>query len=152
MSFSSGISVDARLDEEFITSTFYINVEVVESLGQEMCIALDAALATSGCEAIVEGFYSVVSAHKKSGGQSNQSLCHRAIVDWCLPHPIRCPETVKEIARVYTEGDEKHQLKKHRAQFFTDARGRATSTISISKVVDRMASETPRCPHVLKEI
>ena len=43
----------------------------------------------------------------------------KSSVDWCLPHPIRCPETVKEIAQIYTEGDEKHQLKKHRAQFFT---------------------------------
>ena len=75
-----------------------------------MWIALDAALATSGCEVIVEGFYSIVSAHTKSGGQSNQSLCHRAIVDWCLPHPIHCPETVKEIAQVSTEGDEAKKL------------------------------------------
>ena len=36
-----------------------------------MCISLDIALAGSGCEAVVEGFYSVVGAHKESGGQSN---------------------------------------------------------------------------------
>ena len=116
------------MDEEFITSTFYINDDVVESQGQEMCIAL-IALASSGCEANVEGFYSVVlSTRKKTGGQSSQFLCHRAIVDWCLPHPMRCSQTVNEIALIYTEGDQKH--------FFTDARERATSTVPIDKVVD----------------
>ena len=52
-----------RLDEEFIVSTFYTNQDVVDSLGQEMWIAIDVALAGSGCEAVVEGFYSVVGAH-----------------------------------------------------------------------------------------
>ena len=66
--FSSGTSVDARLDEEFITSTFYTNDEFEESLGQEICIALDVALATSRYEVIVEG---VVSDHKKSSGKPN---------------------------------------------------------------------------------
>lgn len=151
LTFSSGSTVHARLNEEFITSTFYNNQEVVNSLSQEMCIAIDVAFATSGCEAIVEGFYSVVGAHKKYGGQSNQSLTQRSIVDWCLPHPIRCPETVKEIADIYTKGNRKHSLPKHRIQAFTDERGRAFSHIAVSKVVDRIASESPRCPHVLKE-
>ena len=77
--FSSGSTVTACLDEDFTISMFYTNQEVVDSLGQEMCIAMDVALARSACEAIVEGFYSVVSAHKKYGGQSNQSLMQRAM-------------------------------------------------------------------------
>lgn len=149
--FSSGTSITARLDEEFIVFTFYTNQEVVESLGQEMCIAIDCALAGSGCEAVVEGFYSVVGAHKKSGGQSNKSLTERAIVDWCLPHPIRCPATMQTIANIYSKGNRKHNLPKHRIQAFSDFRGRASTKFTVSKVVDRIASDTPRCPHVLTE-
>jgi hypothetical protein len=42
--FSSCSTITARVNEEFITSAFYTNEEVVESLGQEMCICLDVAL------------------------------------------------------------------------------------------------------------
>ena len=149
--FSSGTTLTARLDEEFIVSTFYTNQDVVDSLGQEMCISIDVALAGSGCEAVVEGLYSVVGAHKTSGGQSNKSLTERAIVDWCLPHPIRCPGTMKTIPNIYSEGNQKHRLPKHRIQIFTDVRGRASTKFTVSKIVDRMASDTPRCPHVLTE-
>ena len=54
--FDSGKKVIARFDEEFVISSFYTNDGVIQLLGQEMCIALDVALATCGCEAIVEGF------------------------------------------------------------------------------------------------
>jgi len=43
-------------------------------VGQEFCISLDVALGGSGCEAVVEGFYSLVKAHTKAGGQSNAVL------------------------------------------------------------------------------
>ena len=33
-----------------------------------MCIALDVALAVGGCEAVVDGFYSLMKAHKRAGG------------------------------------------------------------------------------------
>ena len=148
--FSSGCPITTCLDEDFIVSTFYTNQDVVDSLGQEMCIAIDIALAGS-CEAVVEGFYSVVGAHKKSGGQSNKSLAEGAIVDRCLPHPICCPATMKTIANIYSEGNKKHHLPKHRNQAFTDVRGRASAKFSISKIVDRIASDTPQCPHVLTE-
>eukprot|EP00794_Sanderia_malayensis_P010136 gene10136-11171_t len=67
--FSSGNTVLWCFDEDFTTSTFYNNEEIYCSLGQEACLALDVALASGGCEAIVEGFYSVVKAHTMSGGQ-----------------------------------------------------------------------------------
>ena len=51
--------------------------------GQEVCNAIDVALGASGCEAIAEGFYSVVGLHFKNGGQLNDNLVKRAIVDWC---------------------------------------------------------------------
>ena len=51
----------------------YVNEDVVKLLGKQMCIALDVALAASGCKAVVEGFYSLVHAHTKRGGQSNSA-------------------------------------------------------------------------------
>eukprot|EP00794_Sanderia_malayensis_P003887 gene3887-4431_t len=74
LKFSSGQIVKARINEEFVFTSMYENEDVVNSLGKEFCIALDVALAVSGCEAIVEGFYILVSAHKKSGGDDSHSL------------------------------------------------------------------------------
>ena len=54
--FSSESTITACLDEEFIVSTFYTNQDVVDLLGQEMCIAIDVALAGDGCEAVVKAF------------------------------------------------------------------------------------------------
>jgi hypothetical protein len=89
LEFTSGVKVEAKLHEENLIASFYNNECIYESLGKEMCIGLDVALASGGCEAIVEGFYSVVSAHKY-GGQSNSVLVQRAIVDWSIPDPISC--------------------------------------------------------------
>ena len=70
----------------------------------------------------VEGFYILVNVHKKSGGQSNDILVQRALVDWTLPHSISCPKTMKQIARIYTDGDPKTGLIKHRLSTFFDKR------------------------------
>ena len=151
LTFSSGKTVKARIDEEFVYSAMYVNEDVVKSLGKEMCIALDVALAASGCEAVVEGFYSLINAHKKSGGQSNDVLVQRAIVDWSLPMPASCPGTMRAIASLYTQGDNSHKLPKHRLPVFVDSRERATRNYENSKVIDRIKHEPPRCPHVLNE-
>ena len=64
LKFASGNEVTARINEEFMWSTICTNGEIVDSLGQEMCVTIDIALAGSGCEAIVESFYSVVNSQK----------------------------------------------------------------------------------------
>ena len=147
--FASGALLKARLNEEHIIAEFYKNQSIYESLGQEMCIALDVALSAGGCEAVVEGFYSVISAHKKDGGQSNNILMQRAIVDWSLPNPISCPKTMEEIAQLYTNGDKKRRIARHQAPLFSDVRGRAASRYDVSKVVDRLRTESPKCPHIV---
>ena len=63
LQFLSGETIDAFLHEESLIKLFYTNIEIYESLGKECCLALDVALATNGCEAIVEGFFSVVKVH-----------------------------------------------------------------------------------------
>ncbi|CAB3988788.1 Hypothetical predicted protein [Paramuricea clavata] len=101
LEFALGVVVKAKLQEDNLIASFYNNNIIFESLGKEMCISLDVALAAGGCEAIVEGFYGVVTAHKKSGGQGNDVLVERAIVDWSIPDPIICPKTMTEIGNLY---------------------------------------------------
>ena len=149
LKFSSGVILKARVHEENVVSLFYNNRCIYSSLGKEMCIALDIALAASGCEAIVEGFYSVIAAHKMSGGQGNSVLVQRAIVDWCIPNPISCSNTMAEIAYLYTEGDKKRGLARHRLPLYSDERERAAQRHDVSKVIDRLEKEIPRCPHVV---
>ena len=150
LEFASGVVVKAMLHEENFFASFYNNQIVFESLDQELCISLDVALAGSGCEVIVEGFYSVVAAHKKKGGQGNTGLIERAVVDWCIPDPITCPETMKKIAHLYTEGDKKLGIARHCSAELFDERGRAREKHKVSKVVDRLIAEKPRCPHVIQ--
>ena len=90
LEFVSCQSVAAYVNEAYTISTLYSNAEIIQSLGQDACIVIDVALASCGCEAIVKGFYSVIKAHAKSGGQSNKVLMERAVVDWALPHPLAC--------------------------------------------------------------
>ena len=145
-----GSIVKGKLNEEFLISSFYTNSEIYDSFGKEMCICLDVALATSGCEAIVEGFYSVVNVHKKNGGQNNENLLRRSIVDWSLPHPVSCPKTMQHIAELYVLGNKELGIKKHRPFYFHDSRGRAKENYTVGKVVDRLMKEKPRCPHLVK--
>ena len=147
--FASGVVVKARLCEENIIAAFYDNVDVYTALGRELCIALDVALAAGGCEAVVEGFYSMIGNHKKDGGLSNV-LMQRAIVDWSLPNPLSCPKTLDEIGRLYTEGDKKLGTHSHRLPLFMDKRGQSSMKYNVSKVVDRLALESPKCPHIIK--
>lgn len=49
LQFTSGIKVKARLHEENVIASFYDNPCIFKSLGKEMCIALDVALAAGGC-------------------------------------------------------------------------------------------------------
>ena len=65
---------------------FYENESIYTNIGKEFCITLDVGLGSSRCEAIVEGFYSLVNVHKKSGGPSHGVLVERAVVDWTLSH------------------------------------------------------------------
>ena len=151
LNFSSGVSVIAHLNEEFIISTFYTNVEIYQSLGQDACIVLDVALASSGCEAIVEGFYSVVKAQAQSGGQSNKVLTERAVVDWVFPNPLGYPSTILKISELFTKGCKRLGVRKHRPSIFFDARQRAAGKYNVSKVVDRHMAEKPRCPFLIKD-
>jgi len=76
-----------------------------------------------------------VKVHKKNGGQLNSSLCERAIVDWSLPHPIQCPETVQATSKLYIKRDAKHGLKEHRDVHFFDQRQRAAKNTKQARLL-----------------
>ena len=116
-----------------------------------MCIMLDVALAAGGCEAAVEGFYSLVNAHKKAGRQGNEMLVKRAVVDWSLLDlTLTCPKTMEEIGQLYTKESKKLGLAKHQMPLFSDERRRAARRYNVSQVVDRLRMEPPKCPHIVK--
>lgn len=150
LEFLSGKKVTVRLLEDVLVQLFYNNEDVYKCLGKEMCIALDVALGSSGSEAVMEGFYSVVQAHKKYGGQSNEVLMHRAIVDWSIPHPISCKKTMLQIGKLHSEGCQDRGISRHRSALFNDGREQASRKYKVRKVVDCLALKEPRCKHVVQ--
>ena len=108
-----------------LAALFYENDSIYTNIGKEFCIALDVALGSRGCEASVEGFYIPHNVHKKPGGQSNNILFQRALVDWTLPHSVSCLKTMKQIARIYTDGNPTTGLIKHKLSMFFDKREHA---------------------------
>ena len=116
-----------------------------------MCIALDVVLGGAGCEAVVEGFYSLVKHHMKNGGQSNASLIQLAVADWCMPHPIQYPNTIKNITKLYINRALKYGLKRHHDVFYYDKRGRAKAKYQVSEVIDLLMNEPPKCSQIVKD-
>ena len=104
---------------------------------------MDVELGSSGCKAIVEGFYILLNVHKKSGGQSNDILV-------TLPHSISCPKTMKQIARIYTDGDPKTGLIKHRLSTLFDKREPSCKKYERSKAADKLKNEPARFTFIVK--
>ena len=67
-------SLKAHLNEGEVYHTIFTDEALFGAIGIEGCICLDIALAKGGTEAIVESFYSVMTSHKKAGGQANDTL------------------------------------------------------------------------------
>lgn len=65
------------LNESAVYKSLYCNQNMYERVGKEVMIAIDIALAKGGTEAVVESFYSKMSSHSMSGGQSNETLALR---------------------------------------------------------------------------
>ena len=69
----------------------------------------------------------------------------RTKIDWCFPHVIQMDSAVKEIAKIYIQGDKKRKLKSHKCPILGD---RATSYTN-SKVVDRLQHEEVKLSFLL---
>ena len=130
----------SRFSETTAFASFYNNELIYSAVKKELCIALDIALAMSGTEAVVESYYSVMGSQTMSGGQLNDTLVQRTVVDWCFPMPLQCQETIKEVAALYIKGDQDAGLKPHQLPVFLDHKGRAIKKYSHgSKVLDRLS-------------
>lgn len=146
MVFSDGKRSKVRLHEQSVYNSFYSNKEIYHIAKPPTCIILDIILAKGGPEAIVESFYSTMRSQQQSGGQSNDTLVRRTKLSWCLPSLKQCDDIIAESIKLYHKGDK--QFKGHRGNEFFSERAK---DYNVSKVVDRVDSETGRCPFLAKK-
>ena len=144
LTLDDGSKFTVKFLEWKLLALFYVKESIYTDIGKEFCIALDVALGSRGCEASVEGFYILLNVHKKSGVQSNDILFQGTLVDWTLTHSISCPKTMKQIARIYKDGDPTTGLIKHKLSMFFDKREHACKKYERSKAVDKLKNE-PAC-------
>eukprot|EP00794_Sanderia_malayensis_P008335 gene8335-biopygen6173 len=99
------------VNEEAIIKMIYTEEESQHVLGKEFCLLFDIGMGKGGRESIVESYYSVMESQKKFGGQTNDTLSLRTKLYWCLPNVLQADRMVKEVSRMYLQGD---GLRKHR--------------------------------------
>lgn len=117
------------LNEEALWKHIYVSRDMYNALGREACLMLDIAYNKGGSEAIVESYYGVMKTQYFDGGQNNDTLDKRTLVDWCLPPVLACPQSISGIAKL-------HQSR-HRLPIFHDLKQRASDKYVFSKVLDR---------------
>ena len=86
--------------------------------------------------------------HLKQGGQLNETLVNRSIVDWCYPLPIQCESTLKTLAQIYVDGHPEYDVQKHRAPLFLDDRKRHRNYDKGSKVLSRLGEKEIKNPFI----
>jgi hypothetical protein len=166
------------LDEAKVCESMYTNSEVYNILGKEVCIVQDIALAKGGTEAIVESFYSTMASQSLQGGQSNEVLTLRWVIeilkkhifvavrtclqlligdslvvfrtkiDWCFPPVIQLDTAITEIAKIYIDGDKQLKLKSHMCPVLGE-RAVRLSSYKRSKVVDKLLCREVKLPFLL---
>jgi hypothetical protein len=132
-------SVTAYLDEAALIKAIYTDKSLYSRIGKPACIMLDVSLSRGGPEAVVESMYSVMKAQTSDGGQSNRTMVLRTKVDWMLPLPIACPNTVAEIAREYQKTHKAPVLK------MTDTRTRHWASQTVLKRLEKTAKPLFDC-------
>ena len=91
----------------------YTDVTFYSAVGQEFCLIFDIMYAKTGTEAVVESFYRVVEKQEMDGGQTIEILAARAKIDWCFPPMIQCQNALRQMARLYIDGDKEAGLARH---------------------------------------
>jgi len=134
----------AYLDEDALMKELYCNEEVYKYLGKPACIVIDVAISLGGSEAVAESLYSVADSQRQDGGQHNDTLDMRTIIDWNLPSVLSCPEAIEAIAQIYREGDIKASVAPHRTPILKNFKE--------SKVINRLKDSTENngLPHFRK--
>ena len=136
-----------HLDETSLWKEIYTNDKLFTALSKEACVVLDIARNMGGSEAVAESYYSVMKTQRKDGGQDNESIDMRTLIDWSLPPVYQCPQTISNIATIYRKGNGKAKVSGHRAPVFFDKRHRSAGKYSVSKVVDRLVSTKTKFPY-----
>ena len=139
--YNDGEEHTVRLHEQSVYASFYSQEEVYSIAKAPSCVMVDVVLAKGGPEAIAESYYSAMRAQQQSGGQANDTLARRTKLNCCLPSLRKCESIIKESVQLYLKGDGK--IKAHRITTFFSSRAH---TYNVSKVVDRVDSNTGRCP------
>ena len=139
--YNDGEEHTVRLHEQSVYASFYSQEEVYSIAKAPSCVMVDVVLAKGGPEAIAESYYSAMRAQQQSGGQANDTLARRTKLNWCIPSLRKCESIIKESVQLYLKGDGK--IKAHRITTFFSSRA---NTYNVSKVVDRVDSNTGRCP------
>jgi hypothetical protein len=108
-----GSSYQVVFQEENLICLLYTDQIFNSAIGREFTLVFDVFYAKTGTEAVAESFYRVMNMQEQDGDQKFETLALRSILDWCLPAVLQCEQPIKEIAKLYIEGDEKKGLKKH---------------------------------------
>ena len=137
------------LQESKVIESLYNESNFYQSAGQEFCIIFDVLYSKMGTEIPAESFYKVVLNQEKDGGQDLDTLSMRARVDSCFPATIQCDRPVKEIAKLYLDGDKERGLKRHRIPVYQDRRSLKNGRKGMSKVITRHASSDAPLPFLL---
>ena len=81
LTLDGGSKFTVKFLEWKLLPLFCKNESIHTNIGKQFCLTLDVALESSGCDAIVERFYSLFFV-------VNNVLIQRAVIDWTLHHPI----------------------------------------------------------------
>ena len=65
----------------------------------------------------------------------------RTVLSFCLPDVANCPNAVKDICRIYRNGDLTNKVAPHRAPIFYDKKGRALNKYETSKAIDNQRNK-----------
>lgn len=109
----------ATLNESYFICQQYTNDTLYQDVGKEGCIPYDVVLGSSGC---------------------------KPVADWTMPHLIHCPNTIKNIAKIYQEGNVYHGVKKHHSSNFFDRREQSAGKYQQKKRWSTwLISQPPKC-------
>lgn len=98
---SDGNEFKVTINEKNLYYELFENRTLIQMIGREASIVLDFTFNMGGSEAIAESYYRVMETQRFDGGQSNEILDMRTLIDWSLPNVVACPNTVSRIASSY---------------------------------------------------
>jgi hypothetical protein len=120
--------------EDEIVRALYTNKVLYTIIGPVACTAFDVAMATGGCEAVVESFYSVMDTQRQVG-QDHVTLEDRTLVDWAMSNVLKSTDVVYRASRLYIDGEKVYGLSRHRVGYLNNA---SSDSYMASQVLSRL--------------